>query len=114
MQYSYGILNGWPGIYWLEKTTNEQKEEGNLDKIYSKQTAGIDRTLIWWEDLYDNLGKVDRKCEKKVIWLLKYSDGHTDRVYANKYEIINGCDSFSNIRSKYYKIKIEILEIKKE
>lgn len=46
--------------------------------------------------------------------LVKYSDGHTDRVYANKYEIINGCDSLSNIRSKYYKIKIEILEIKKE
>lgn len=61
-----GIINGWPGLYWIEQTSSLSDLSDPKHTYYCKinngeiyRTHAIVRALNWWNDLYDQLGRVD-------------------------------------------------------
>jgi hypothetical protein len=60
---SYGIFDGWPGIYWLEQTADgehwvtQQRFECNIVDGMQCRTHATIRALNWWNDLYFSLQK---------------------------------------------------------
>lgn len=66
MSLNDDIVVGWPGLYWLEKTSNTDLEIPkhiyycNINNNEIHQTHAIVRALNWWNDLYTQLNTVSK------------------------------------------------------
>lgn len=58
------LVVGWPGLYWIEETSNQIDVDAPKHVYYCNinngeicQTHGIVRGFNWWNDLYLQLSK---------------------------------------------------------